>query len=145
MQLMNDGWMDGWNGWYGFNVGQAKQRAFADGLRFNPKTNAETVILAVLILRQVARPSLCQGTHRGIIDMAPTKDFTCTRRPWCTWWSVVSDEAGTFALWSQVQSYTNQVTTTPLWNASRKKEFVVMRNYLKFSFGKATEGGKKKK
>ena len=32
------------------------------------KADPETIDLAILILRQVARPSLCQGTHRGIID-----------------------------------------------------------------------------
>ena len=44
-----------------FNVGQATQWDFADGLRVNPKADPETTGLAILILRQVARTSLCQG------------------------------------------------------------------------------------
>ena len=51
-----------------FNVGLAIQWAFTDGLGVNPKADPETVGLAILILRQVARPSLCQGTPRGNID-----------------------------------------------------------------------------
>ena len=51
-----------------FNVGQATQWDFADGLRVNPKADPETTGLAILILRQTARQSLCQGTPRGIID-----------------------------------------------------------------------------
>ena len=41
---------------------------FADGLGVNSKADSETISLAILILGQVARPSLCQGTPRGIID-----------------------------------------------------------------------------
>ena len=50
-----------------FNVGRAKQWAFADGLGVNQKADPETSGLTILILRQVARPSLCQVTPRGII------------------------------------------------------------------------------
>ena len=58
--------MDGWmGGCEVFNVGQW---AFVDGLGVNPKADPETIGLAVLILRQEARLSLCQGTPRGIID-----------------------------------------------------------------------------
>ena len=38
-----------------FNVGQATQWDFADGLRVNPKADPETTGLAILILREVAR------------------------------------------------------------------------------------------
>ena len=51
-----------------FNVGRVTQWAFTDGLRINPKADPETIGLAILILREVARPSLCQGTPRSIID-----------------------------------------------------------------------------
>ena len=51
-----------------FNVGQATQWDFADGLRVNPKADPETTGLAILILRQVARTSLCQRSPRNIID-----------------------------------------------------------------------------
>ena len=51
-----------------FNVGQAKQWAFADGLGVNLKADPETIGLAILILRQVASPSLCQGISIGIND-----------------------------------------------------------------------------
>ena len=51
-----------------FNVGRVTQRAFADGLGVKQKADPETVGLAILILRQVARQSLCQGTPRGIIE-----------------------------------------------------------------------------
>ena len=51
-----------------FNVGRATQRAFADGLGVISKADPETIGLAILTLRQVARPSLCQGTPKGIID-----------------------------------------------------------------------------
>ena len=50
-----------------FNVGQAKQWAFADGLGVNLKADPETIGLAILILRQVASPSLCQGIPTDII------------------------------------------------------------------------------
>ena len=53
--------------WYVFNVGQATHWATADGLGVNPKADPETIGLAILILGQVARPSLCQGTPRVII------------------------------------------------------------------------------
>ena len=43
-----------------FNVGRATHWAFSEGLGVNPKTDPETIGLAILILRQVARPSLCQ-------------------------------------------------------------------------------------
>ena len=52
-----------------FNVGRATHWAFANGLGVNPKADPETSGLAILNLRQVARPSLCQGTPRGIIWM----------------------------------------------------------------------------
>ena len=42
-----------------FNVGRATQWAFADGLGVNPMADPETIGLAILTLRQVARPSLC--------------------------------------------------------------------------------------
>ena len=51
-----------------FNVGRATHWAIADGLGVDPKADPETIGLAILILGQVARPSLCQGTPRGIID-----------------------------------------------------------------------------
>ena len=51
-----------------FNVGRGTHFAFADGLGVNPKVDSETIGLAILILRQVARPSLCQGTPRDIFD-----------------------------------------------------------------------------
>ena len=51
-----------------FNVGRATHWDFADGLGVNQKADPETIGLAILILGQVARPSLCQGTPRGIID-----------------------------------------------------------------------------
>ena len=41
---------------------------FADGLGVNSKADLETINLAILILRQVAKPSLCQGIPRGIFD-----------------------------------------------------------------------------
>ena len=52
---------------YVFNVGRATQWAFANSLGVNPKADPETIGLAILILWQVARPSLCQITPRGII------------------------------------------------------------------------------
>ena len=42
------------------------QRAFAGGLEVNPKADSEIIGLAILILRQVAWPSICQGTSRSI-------------------------------------------------------------------------------
>ena len=51
-----------------FNVGRATQWLFADGLGVNPKADPEIIGLAVLILGQVASPTLCQGTPRGIIN-----------------------------------------------------------------------------
>ena len=51
-----------------FNVGRATHWSFADGLGVNPKAHPETIGLAILTLRQVASPSLSQGTPRGIID-----------------------------------------------------------------------------
>ena len=42
-----------------FNIGRATHWAFADGLEVNPKADPETTGLAILILGQVARPSLC--------------------------------------------------------------------------------------
>ena len=50
-----------------FNVGRATHWAFADGLGVNPKADPETIGLAILILRQVERTSLWQGTPRDII------------------------------------------------------------------------------
>ena len=67
------------------NVGRATHWAFADGLGVYAKADPETNAVAILILRQVARPSLHQDTPRDIIWMgtwwalAPTTDFTCTR------------------------------------------------------------------
>ena len=49
-----------------FNVKRVAQWAFADGLRVNPKADPETIGLTILILGQVASPSPCQGTPRGI-------------------------------------------------------------------------------
>ena len=40
-----------------FNVGRATQWSFADGLGVNLKADPQTVGLAILILRQGARPS----------------------------------------------------------------------------------------
>ena len=53
-----------------FNVGRATQWAFADGLGDNLKDDPdpETIGLAVLILRQVSKSSLCRGFPIGIID-----------------------------------------------------------------------------
>ena len=51
-----------------FNVGRALQWTFADGLGVNPKADLERIGLAILILRQVANPSLCLGTSRGFVD-----------------------------------------------------------------------------
>ena len=51
-----------------FNVGRATHWTFADGLGVNPKADPETIGLAISILGQVARPSLCQFPPRGIID-----------------------------------------------------------------------------
>ena len=67
-----------------FNVGRATHWAIADGLGVNPKADPETIGLAILILRQVARPSLCQSTPEVLLignleDIAPTTNFTCTR------------------------------------------------------------------
>ena len=45
-----------------FNVGRVTHWAFADGLGVNPKADPETIGPAILILRQVARPSLCQAS-----------------------------------------------------------------------------------
>ena len=59
-----------------FNVGRATQWDFADGLGINSKADPETIGLTILILRQVPRPSLCQGTHRGIIDRELGGDCT---------------------------------------------------------------------
>ena len=53
--------------WDVFN-GRATQRAFADGLGLNTKADPETIGFAILVLRQVASPSLCQDTPTGIID-----------------------------------------------------------------------------
>ena len=61
-----------------FNVRPATQWAFADGLGVNPKADPETIGLAILILGQVARPSLCQGTPRGIFDRE--RGGHCTRQ-----------------------------------------------------------------
>ena len=69
------------DGCEGFNVGRTTHWAFADGLGVNPKADPETIGLAFLILRQVARPSLCQGTPpealltENLEDIAPTTDF----------------------------------------------------------------------
>ena len=49
-----------------FSVGRATHWVIADGLGVNPKADPETI--AILILGQVARPSLCQGTPRVIFD-----------------------------------------------------------------------------
>ena len=51
-----------------FNVGRATQWAFSDGLGVKPKADPETIGLAILILGQVARPSLWQDISRRIID-----------------------------------------------------------------------------
>ena len=59
-----DRWMDSLNG---FNVELATLGAFADCRGFNVKADAETIGPAILFLRQVASPSLCHGTPRGII------------------------------------------------------------------------------
>ena len=61
-----------------FNDGRVTHWAFADDLGINPKADPETIGLAILILRQVASPLLCQGTPRGIIYlMYPRKiDFS---------------------------------------------------------------------
>ena len=44
------------------------QWVFADGLGVNSKTDAKSVGLGILILRQVARPPFSQVTPRGFID-----------------------------------------------------------------------------
>ena len=48
-----------------FNVGWATQWDVADGLWVNPNVEPETTGLAILILRQMARPSHCQATSWG--------------------------------------------------------------------------------
>ena len=50
------------------NVRRTTQWAFVDGLGVNSKADPKIIGLAILILRQVARSSYCQGTPRGIID-----------------------------------------------------------------------------
>ena len=59
-----------------FNIGRATQCVFADGLGVNPKAYSETIVLAVLILRQIVGPLLCHGTPRGVIDMELGGHFT---------------------------------------------------------------------
>ena len=69
-----------------FNIGRATQWAFANGLGVNLKADPEIIGLAILILRQVAIPSLYKG---GLIsevlltgnleEIAPMTDFTYTR------------------------------------------------------------------
>ena len=51
----------------------------ADGLGINPTADPEKIRLAILIFRQVAKPSLCQGTHRGIIDSVLGGHYTHDR------------------------------------------------------------------
>ena len=51
-----------------FKVGRDAQWTFGDGLGVNPKVDPETIGLANLILRQVAKPSLYQGTPSCFID-----------------------------------------------------------------------------
>ena len=51
------------------NVGRAAQWAFAYGLGVNLKAEPETISLSILILRQVARPLLCQGQRLEYINM----------------------------------------------------------------------------
>ena len=51
-----------------FYVERATLWTFANGLGVKPKADLEAIDLAILILRQEARPSLCRGTTRGIID-----------------------------------------------------------------------------
>ena len=89
--------MDGWDM---FNVGRSTQWAFAGGTGLNLKADSATIGLAILILRQVARPSntplevsrMLLGHHFAKVppqvlltgnleDIAPTTDFTCTRCP----------------------------------------------------------------
>ena len=120
-----------------FNVGRATHWAFTDGLGVNPKADLETVGLAILILRQVARPSICQGTPRGIIDRELgghcTHDEFCTRCPQGTWQSLVSDEPRTRYLRSQVQRFADQANAAPLlrrktlrsaWEKEKEDNFI---------------------
>ena len=44
-------------------------------------------------------------------DIASTTDFTSTRRSYRTWWSLVSSEPRTWALWSLVRRPTDWATT----------------------------------
>ena len=53
--------------WRMNEIGLTSQGAFADGLGFNLRGDPETIGLAILILRQVASPSLCQMYPGGII------------------------------------------------------------------------------
>ena len=55
-----DGRMDGCQV---YNVGRATQWAFADGLGVNPKADPETIVLEILILRQVAKHLLNFSKH----------------------------------------------------------------------------------
>ena len=57
-----------WDGSEVFNVGLATHWAFANGLGVNLKIDPEAIGLAILFLKQVVRPSLCQGTPIGIFD-----------------------------------------------------------------------------
>ena len=65
--------------------GWVAQWVFADGLGFNLKADQEITGLEILILWQMASPSLSLGTPKSIIwqgtweDIAPMTDFTCTR------------------------------------------------------------------
>ena len=54
-------------GWDVLNIELGTQWAFVEGLGFTSKDDPEIVGLEILILGQVARPSLCQGTPRRII------------------------------------------------------------------------------
>ena len=66
-----------------FNVGRAKQWAFADGLGVNQKADPETTGLAILSLdkwrvhhfTKVPPEVLLTG---NLDDIVPTTDFTCT-------------------------------------------------------------------
>ena len=55
-----------------FNVRRATQWAFS-GLGVNPKVDSETTDLVILILKQVASPSLCQPNLKRILVSAKTK------------------------------------------------------------------------
>ena len=89
----------------------------AQRLGVNPKTDPESFSLAILIFRQVARPSLFQVTARGIIDRelggpcAYDRFYMHKVSLRLYEGSLVNGEPRTRTLWSQVWRSTDQATT----------------------------------